>query len=43
MMIEQIHTTPNATFLDGQNAACIDQPVAESPAHLGDAVMTTIG
>ena len=39
-MTDQSRTTPNTTFLDGQNAAYIDQPVAQSPAHLSDAVMT---
>ena len=39
-MTDQSLTIPNLTFLDGQNAAYIDQLAAESPAHLGEAVMT---
>ena len=42
-MTDQSPTTPNSTFLDGQNAAYIDQLAAESPAHLGEAAMTAIG
>ena len=39
-MTDQFPTTPNLTFLDGQNAACVGQLAAESPAHLGEVVMT---
>ena len=42
-MTDQSPTTANPTFLDGQNAAYIDQLAAESPAHLGEAVITAIG
>ena len=42
-MTDQSPTTPNTTFLEGQNAAYIDQLAAESPAHLGEVVTTAIG
>ena len=39
-MTDQFPTTPNATFLDGQNAACVCQFAAARHAHLGEVVMT---
>ena len=38
-MTDQSPTTANPTFLDGQNAAYIDQ-LAARHAHLGEVVMT---